>query len=853
MFLFSIGLIYSTAQASRDYTWEASLTYKEKEVRLYFHFPAEKFEVVKRIMNFIKKDFGKIHRFFDYIPRSDVHFKFSKGERTANGAAQVFPYNIVHLFDFPPMGDDTLMSSQDWMRILVIHEYVHIVTLEMTTGAIDFFRTFLGSTVKFNQFVPLWLSEGVAVWIESVLTGQGRLNNPYIANKVKSLLKNEEFCNDLSCLDEPKYFPYRQFPYWAGSLFLDYMEKKQKGTIACLFKENSNNVFLMLHDTFYACTRKDANEQFEDFLTWIKSKNNKTCHFVDENSCQEKLRRQVDWFKGTVELPNQRIYIEKSGDKGISTEYGAEKIVFKNKRGKGKKVIIDGPIENLYEQDGKVFLSTFTSKKGKLDREFFYLTEEGKRKKIDYDLCSFKNQSADYILYSEGEKKYYCMKYYESRWFIYYKVKKKIYYKKFDVLKNIVNPSLKQDTDGLSLVYFTRPKQFKDRRLQKFKLDMFDTWPTEKKAKKVSEKKNKKWENKAVDYGAQKYRSWKYLKPSFLFLEYTSSGNIDAIGASTSLSDPLGYQGLTPVLYYNFGLESDRSPYSGGASYFYKWGRYTFSAGYFKTISQNSFLEDSISESNYLQVSRPFSLSGLSISANLGYSEFDENETWYSRKLRKYTSSISLSHRVRSLKSFYRSTVFQADLSYDQNYSADHYWHLETKLSQFFRLGEDFQMAWTGAYGRLFHNDETLAQGDIDGGGVVSSLSSEYFFSSYLIPYGDIFGDNIGMFQLDFDHIINRPYTGDGLFPIYFKNLLLTYGVEYLDSDVLITDDTTTTSIRRDFKNNASVFSGYIGAALDTKLIYILPILWEVVYSVPLNRSDLDAQLSFILKAGYRY
>lgn len=95
----------------------------------------------------------------------------------SNGFATVLPRNVIFMNVSAPSGEETIGRTDDWLRLLLVHEYTHIVHLDQSrrwAGALR--RVFGRVPLAFpNVFLPRWQVEGLATYVESHLTTQGRL------------------------------------------------------------------------------------------------------------------------------------------------------------------------------------------------------------------------------------------------------------------------------------------------------------------------------------------------------------------------------------------------------------------------------------------------------------------------------------------------------------------------------------------------------------------------------------------------------------------------------------------------------------------------------------------------------
>ena len=107
---------------------------------------------------------------------SRTHVVLADQTELANGWATPLPYNTIFLTAAAPAGSEFIGRNDDWLRLVFIHEFTHIVHLDRSEGWAKIFRGLFGRTpVAFpNLFLPQWAIEGLAQYEESALTGDGR-------------------------------------------------------------------------------------------------------------------------------------------------------------------------------------------------------------------------------------------------------------------------------------------------------------------------------------------------------------------------------------------------------------------------------------------------------------------------------------------------------------------------------------------------------------------------------------------------------------------------------------------------------------------------------------------------------
>ncbi|MDN3685763.1 hypothetical protein QW180_28145 [Vibrio sinaloensis] len=82
----------------------------------------------------------RTHFFFGYQPEEKTEIVIVDEFDYSNGWATVFPYPQIRLYMSPPDDVNGLESNDEWLHLLIRHEYVHIMHLEMGGGAPEFLR-----------------------------------------------------------------------------------------------------------------------------------------------------------------------------------------------------------------------------------------------------------------------------------------------------------------------------------------------------------------------------------------------------------------------------------------------------------------------------------------------------------------------------------------------------------------------------------------------------------------------------------------------------------------------------------------------------------------------------------------
>ena len=143
------------------YTLESAhfkLTYHAGEERLAQH----ALDVAEQVAT-------KLDPWLGWEPQDKVYVVLTDHEDLPNGLTTSFPRDHIELYVTPPDGLDTLEDFDDWFRLLITHEYTHILQLDKATGAPAFMQHFFGRNFLLMPgiFQPTMLVEGLAVYDET--------------------------------------------------------------------------------------------------------------------------------------------------------------------------------------------------------------------------------------------------------------------------------------------------------------------------------------------------------------------------------------------------------------------------------------------------------------------------------------------------------------------------------------------------------------------------------------------------------------------------------------------------------------------------------------------------------------
>lgn len=160
-------------------------------------------------------------------PRGKVDLVIADNIDYVNGYATPFPGNRIVVFAHPPIDAPGLRNYDDWLRLVITHELVHVFHLDRARGIWRLGRSVFGRHPALfpNAYQPAWLVEGLAVYYESRVTGGGRLegSDHYMIARAAAEANRLPRIGELS--RATTRFPGGETVYAYGSLILDYLSR----------------------------------------------------------------------------------------------------------------------------------------------------------------------------------------------------------------------------------------------------------------------------------------------------------------------------------------------------------------------------------------------------------------------------------------------------------------------------------------------------------------------------------------------------------------------------------------------------------------------------------------------------
>ncbi len=156
-------------------------------------------------------------------PRELVHIALTDTSEFANGSATPLPYNTIRLFATAPDDMSPLADYDDWIGMLLTHEYAHILHVDHTAGFSAVVNAIFGKVLLPNGAQPRFITEGLAVLMESAHTTGGRMRS----TQFDMMLRADTLEGRLARLDQVSNpalrWPSENLWYLYGSHFLGWV------------------------------------------------------------------------------------------------------------------------------------------------------------------------------------------------------------------------------------------------------------------------------------------------------------------------------------------------------------------------------------------------------------------------------------------------------------------------------------------------------------------------------------------------------------------------------------------------------------------------------------------------------
>jgi hypothetical protein len=238
------------------------------------HFEPRHRALAERVGRIAEAVHPQVTGWLNWQPRGKTELIVADYMDMANGFATPVPYNRMAVFVAPP-DEGELLQNDEWLHLVLLHEYTHIVHLDKARGAPLTLRDFFGRFPLLfpNVLQPTWVMEGLATYRESVPADKvGRLRNSHF----EALMRLEAERGFLSLREvnaDGRGLP-RNRMYLYGAYFFDFLAERYGQRAVPDFVENysANLIPFRVHSNPVAVTGKTMDVLWDEFLAHLRQR-----------------------------------------------------------------------------------------------------------------------------------------------------------------------------------------------------------------------------------------------------------------------------------------------------------------------------------------------------------------------------------------------------------------------------------------------------------------------------------------------------------------------------------------------------------------------------------------------------
>lgn len=237
------------------------------------HFPAELLPVARRVVTLTDEAIATTSAVFESAPQDRVQVVLHDVTDVANGFTTVVPYDLVELRAVPPESDAELGVTDEYLRMLVIHEVAHVVHLDTIHGIPALVNLAVGKVWPPNIVQPRFVVEGLATWIETEHTEAGRLTSTAFL----SSLRLAALHGDLWQLDDLSNYSRRTpgggAAYVYGAAFVDWLARRYGPRVWAEVAHDYGGDFIpyAVQRAIERATGADLRAEYQSFLDDVRA------------------------------------------------------------------------------------------------------------------------------------------------------------------------------------------------------------------------------------------------------------------------------------------------------------------------------------------------------------------------------------------------------------------------------------------------------------------------------------------------------------------------------------------------------------------------------------------------------
>jgi Tol biopolymer transport system component len=260
-------------------------TLQSEHFEIHFH-DGEK-NLAREVADMSERIHRKLTKALNWIPKSRTQILLTDRFDYTNGYAYDIPRNWMQLNVSPPDSFSSLDDYNNWLELLITHEYTHVLHFDKNSGVLAILRHVFGRFLLLfpNQLQPPWLIEGLATFEETdTKQGTGRGQNSYFRMLMR--LEVENGIKPLSEVNQPLVsWPMNTTRYLYGVYFYQFLEARYgKEKIQALIDNYSDNLLpFSINRNSRAVLGKSMDELWNEFSAYLRQEFNPEIRKIKQN------------------------------------------------------------------------------------------------------------------------------------------------------------------------------------------------------------------------------------------------------------------------------------------------------------------------------------------------------------------------------------------------------------------------------------------------------------------------------------------------------------------------------------------------------------------------------------------
>ncbi|HEX3695064.1 MAG TPA: hypothetical protein VH374_06700 [Polyangia bacterium] len=165
-----------------------------------------------------------VTRYLNWLPSGRVDITLNDQTDSADGFASSVPRNYLFGYGAAPASLDELNDFDDFLKVLITHEFTHVVHLDTIIGLPRALNFLAGKLYAPNLSQPNWWIEGLAVLMETRQTTGGRLRSTFFDMHLRAPFIEDRLLDLAAVSNGPLEFPQGTAAYLYGSSLLRFIE-----------------------------------------------------------------------------------------------------------------------------------------------------------------------------------------------------------------------------------------------------------------------------------------------------------------------------------------------------------------------------------------------------------------------------------------------------------------------------------------------------------------------------------------------------------------------------------------------------------------------------------------------------